>query len=142
VPPASPRHHHDYHQQGKARLGAVVHKKTAAALALTAVKNEDQREFSKIADSVKAQFNDGARVNWGGGIMGVKSQHKAKVGGAGVGGWMRASRDSPSLPRDAVGPRPSLLLTPPPSAPAPLLSPRPQAKERILAKELAQRAGV
>jgi large subunit ribosomal protein L7Ae len=80
--------------KGKARLGAIVHQKTAAALAVTGVKPEDQREFAKIVESVKAQFNDGARVNWGGGIMGVKSQHKQK------------------------------------------------AKERVLAKELAQRAGV
>lgn len=34
--------------QGKARLGAVVHKKTATAVALTVVKNEDQREFAKV----------------------------------------------------------------------------------------------
>jgi hypothetical protein len=48
--------------QGKARLGAIVHQKNAAALALTAVKNEDQREFSKLVDSFKSQFNEGARV--------------------------------------------------------------------------------
>ena len=39
--------------QGKARLGTVVHKKTATALALTAVKNEDQREFAKLVESFK-----------------------------------------------------------------------------------------
>ena len=39
--------------QGKARLGAVVHKKTATAVALTAVKNEDQREFAKLVESFK-----------------------------------------------------------------------------------------
>lgn len=48
--------------QGKARLGAIVHQKNAAALALTAVKNEDQREFAKLVDSFKSQFNEGARV--------------------------------------------------------------------------------
>jgi hypothetical protein len=53
--------------QGKARLGAIVHQKNAAALAVTGVKNEDQREFAKLVDSVKSQFNDGARVQWGGG---------------------------------------------------------------------------
>jgi large subunit ribosomal protein L7Ae len=37
--------------KGKARLGAIVHKKNATALALTAVKNEDQREFAKLVDS-------------------------------------------------------------------------------------------
>jgi len=64
--------------KGKARLGTVVHKKTATALALTGVKSEDQREFSKIVESANAAFNDGARVNWGGGIMGPKSQAKAR----------------------------------------------------------------
>ena len=60
--------------QGKARLGQVVHKKTATALALTVVKNEDQREFAKLVESVKQTYNDGPRVSWGGGIMGPKSQ--------------------------------------------------------------------
>ena len=64
--------------QGRARLGTVVHKKTAAALALTNVKSEDQREFAKIVETAKSSFNDGPRVNWGGGIMGPKSQAKAK----------------------------------------------------------------
>lgn len=47
-PPTRPRA-----LQGKARLGTVVHKKTATALALTAVKNEDQREFAKLVESFK-----------------------------------------------------------------------------------------
>ncbi len=41
--------------KGKARLGTVVHKKTATALALTAVKNEDQREFAKLVESFKVR---------------------------------------------------------------------------------------
>jgi len=65
--------------KGKARLGAVVHKKNATALALTAVKNEDQREFAKLVDSFRASFNEGPRISWGGGIMGLKSQHKTKI---------------------------------------------------------------
>merc|ERR1712207_20924 len=36
--------------KGKARLGAVVHKKTATALCFTEVNNEDSREFSKITE--------------------------------------------------------------------------------------------
>lgn len=64
--------------KGKARLGTVVHKKTATALVVTGVKNEDQRELAKLAESFKAQYNEGPRVNWGGGIMGVKSQAKTK----------------------------------------------------------------
>lgn len=64
--------------KGKARLGTIVHKKTATALALTGVKNEDQREFAKLVETFKSQYNDGARVNWGGHILGMKSQHKMK----------------------------------------------------------------
>jgi len=65
--------------KGKARLGAVVHQKTAAALALTEVKGEDDRELAKVVESANAMFLDGPRVGWGGGIMGVKSQAKSKA---------------------------------------------------------------
>lgn len=68
--------------KGKARLGTVVRQKNATALALTAVKNEDKLDFSKILDSVKANFNDrydDFRRQWGGGIMGIKSQAKTKA---------------------------------------------------------------
>ncbi|OVA06266.1 Ribosomal protein L7A/L8 [Macleaya cordata] len=68
--------------KGKARLGAIVHKKTASALCLTSVKNEDKMEFSKIVEAIKANFNDKFdehRKKWGGGIMGSKSQAKTKA---------------------------------------------------------------
>jgi large subunit ribosomal protein L7Ae len=42
--------------KGKARLGAVVHKKTATALALTAIKNEDKMEFSKLVEVGSTPF--------------------------------------------------------------------------------------
>ena len=64
--------------QGKARLGTVVHKKTATALALTNVKSEDQREFAKLVENARQTYNDGPRVSWGGGIMGPKSQAKTR----------------------------------------------------------------
>ncbi len=53
-----------------------MHKKTATALALTAVKNEDNRELAKLVEAFKNQYNDGPRVNWGGHILGMKSMHK------------------------------------------------------------------
>lgn len=56
-----------------------MHQKTAAALALTAVKSEDQRELAKIVDSARTSFNEAGRVSWGGGIMGPKSQAKARI---------------------------------------------------------------
>ena len=65
--------------KGKARLGQVVHKKTATALALTAIKNEDKMEFSKLVEAIKGSYNDRfteSNRKWGGGIMGVKSQAK------------------------------------------------------------------
>ncbi|KAJ0919711.1 putative ribosomal protein L7A/L8 [Helianthus annuus] len=68
--------------KGKSRLGAIVHQKTAAALCLTTVKNEDKMEFSRILEAVKANFNDKYeeyRKKWGGGIMGSKSQAKTKA---------------------------------------------------------------
>merc|ERR1719444_645102 len=63
--------------KGKGRLGMLVHKKAASCVALTTVRQEDKAELDKLADSFKAQFNDNAEVRrrWGGGIMGIKSQH-------------------------------------------------------------------
>ncbi|KAK4426040.1 60S ribosomal protein L7a-1 [Sesamum alatum] len=68
--------------KGKARLGTIVHKKTASVLCLTSVKNEDKLEFSKILEAIKANFNDKydeMRKKWGGGVMGSKSQAKTKA---------------------------------------------------------------
>ncbi|CAI9111635.1 OLC1v1011898C1 [Oldenlandia corymbosa var. corymbosa] len=68
--------------KGKARLGSIVHKKTASVLCLTSVKNEDKLEFSRILEAIKANFNDKFEENrkkWGGGIMGSKSQAKTKA---------------------------------------------------------------
>jgi len=62
----------------KSRLGQVVHKKTATALAITSVKPEDNGAFAKLLDGVKANFNDRfdeTRRQWGGGIMGLKSNN-------------------------------------------------------------------
>merc|ERR1712139_315931 len=63
--------------KGKGRLGQLVHKKAASCVALTTVRQEDKHDLEKLADNFKAQFNDNAEVRrkWGGGIMGIKSQH-------------------------------------------------------------------
>merc|ERR1712146_581048 len=63
--------------KGKGRLGQLVHKKAAACIALTTVQKEDQKDLETLATNFKAQFNDNAEVRrrWGGGIMGIKSQH-------------------------------------------------------------------
>jgi len=66
--------------KGKARLGQVVYKKTATALAFTGVKSEDQGAFAKLVDNVKSNFNDRGDdlKRWGGGIMGAKSQERTR----------------------------------------------------------------
>ncbi|XP_004307051.1 PREDICTED: 60S ribosomal protein L7a-2-like [Fragaria vesca subsp. vesca] len=68
--------------KGKARLGAIVHKKTASVLCLTTIKNQDRMDFSKVLEAINANFNDKYeeyRKKWGGGIMGSKSQAKTKA---------------------------------------------------------------
>lgn len=67
--------------KSSARLGTVVNQKTATAIAFTTVRPEDKAEFSKIIESSKSNFTDryeDIRKRWGGGIMGVKSQHKTE----------------------------------------------------------------
>ena len=62
--------------KGKARLGTVVHKKTAAVLAITEVRQEDKNELSKLVSTIKEGFLDkyeDSRRHWGGGIMGAKA---------------------------------------------------------------------
>jgi large subunit ribosomal protein L7Ae len=69
--------------KGKSRLGAVVGKKTATALALVGVNKEDEADFSLLTDVAKEHFNDKydeIRLNkagaWGGGKFGAKSLAK------------------------------------------------------------------
>uniref|UniRef100_A0A7S3GHU0 60S ribosomal protein L7a n=1 Tax=Palpitomonas bilix TaxID=652834 RepID=A0A7S3GHU0_9EUKA len=65
--------------KSKSRLGALVHQKTATAVAITDIKNEDKNEFAKLVEAVNANFTDKfeeLRKKWGGGIMGIKAQHK------------------------------------------------------------------
>merc|ERR1712194_426691 len=63
--------------KGKSRLGQLVHKKAASCVALQSVRPEDKGDLEKLKDNFKAQFNDNNehRRRWGGGIMGIKSQH-------------------------------------------------------------------
>jgi len=74
--------------KGKARLGTVVHKKTAAVLTVQDVKSEDQRELTTIVSAAKANFSDkyeDQRRQWGGGLRGNKStqmlRKRAKAAG-------------------------------------------------------------
>merc|ERR1712119_149596 len=65
--------------KGKARLGKLVHKKTATAVCLTSVKQDDKDKLEKLCEAVSTNYNeryDEIRRHWGGGIMGGKSQAK------------------------------------------------------------------
>ncbi|KAJ3356273.1 60S ribosomal protein L8B [Entophlyctis luteolus] len=62
--------------KSKSRLGAVVHKKTATALAITDVRSEDKHELAALISAVKGNFienTEESRKQWGGGVMGRKS---------------------------------------------------------------------
>jgi len=63
--------------KSKARLGTVVHKKTATALAIVDIREEDKTSLNNLVSSIKLNYNDKFEENrkqWGGGIMGIKSQ--------------------------------------------------------------------
>lgn len=62
----------------KARLGALVHMKTAAALALTNVDKADEGQLKILTELAMQKYNDNAELvrKWGGGIMGLKTQAK------------------------------------------------------------------
>jgi len=64
--------------KNKGRLGAVVHQKKAAALAITEVAKEDQSKLQKLVDLCRSEYNDNATAlkKWGGGIMGLRTQAK------------------------------------------------------------------
>jgi len=77
--------------KGKARLGTVVHKKTAAVLTVQEVRSEDVRELGVIVSAAKANFSDkyeDQRRQWGGGLRGNKStqmlRKRAKAAGQSV----------------------------------------------------------
>jgi len=61
--------------KGKARLGTVVHKKTATALALVDVRKEDKNELANLSSIAKDLYNNNTEIRrtWGGGKLGGKS---------------------------------------------------------------------
>jgi large subunit ribosomal protein L7Ae len=59
--------------KGKARLGTVVHKKTATALAITDVTAEDKKILADLLTATKEAHSEKEARKWGGGIMGQKS---------------------------------------------------------------------
>jgi len=62
--------------KGKARLGQLVHKKTATVVAFTGVNKDDTATFQKITELAKENYNaryEETRKRWGGGVLGSKS---------------------------------------------------------------------
>jgi len=62
----------------KARLGALVHQKTAAVVCLTGVDATDSAQLNLLKDLAKEKYNDNPDLlrKWGGGVMGLKTQAK------------------------------------------------------------------
>ncbi|GAA5893031.1 hypothetical protein JCM5296_003409 [Sporobolomyces johnsonii] len=68
--------------KGKARLGAVVGRKTSSVLAFGEVKPEDKAELAKLVSAIKANYTDKfaeSNKHWGGGIRGKKSIAKLEA---------------------------------------------------------------
>jgi len=66
--------------KGKARLGHLVHHKTASVVALTEWRKEHDTAFNNQISTAQLQFNNNvrARTDWGGGIMGSKFEARKK----------------------------------------------------------------
>jgi len=64
--------------KGKARLGALVYKKTATALAITDFNKEDAQTLDQLKTSFANLYSDVGKKKWGGGIMGFKAVNKQK----------------------------------------------------------------
>jgi large subunit ribosomal protein L7Ae len=65
--------------KSKSRLGTLVHKKTATAVAITEVKDSEKAEFASLLSAIKLNYTEkivSTRREWGGGIMGFKSQQR------------------------------------------------------------------
>jgi large subunit ribosomal protein L7Ae len=63
--------------KGKSRLGAVVHQKNAAVLALTEVNKEDKTDFDQLVSTITSLFNEKfTEINrkWGGVELSLRSQ--------------------------------------------------------------------
>lgn len=63
--------------KGQARLGKLVHCKTATCVAITEVKKEDYQDLELLTKNFRAEFNENEhqRRTWGGNVMGIKNQH-------------------------------------------------------------------
>merc|ERR1712045_403425 len=65
----------------KARLGTLVHKKTAACVALVDVNKEDKGQLNILTDLAMSKYNNNVDLirKWGGGVMGLKTKAKLEI---------------------------------------------------------------
>jgi len=98
--------------KNKARLGRLVGKKTATAVALTDVEPEHKDVLANLIEAVKKNYNDKSeeiRKTWGGGVMGIKSRQASKKKAEAIAAE-RAKAKTPSGAPTAV------TITPPAAA--------------------------
>ena len=67
---------------GKARLGALVHQKTATCVCLTGVNPEDEAALDTLKESFTVKYAENKK--WGGHIMGLKTQRKMEIRAAAI----------------------------------------------------------
>jgi len=62
----------------KARLGALVHQKTCAAVCLTGVDSQDSAQLDLLKNLASEKYNNNKDLvrKWGGGVMGLKTMAK------------------------------------------------------------------
>lgn len=63
--------------KSKSRLGTLVHKKTATAVAICDVAPEHKQDLAALIEAIKVNYTakiEETRKQWGGGIMGAKTQ--------------------------------------------------------------------
>lgn len=63
--------------KSKSRLGTLVHKKTATAVAICDVAPEHKQDLAALIEAIKVNYTakvEESRKQWGGGIMGAKNQ--------------------------------------------------------------------
>jgi large subunit ribosomal protein L7Ae len=63
--------------KSKAKLGELVHQKTATCVALKDVRKDDHSDFDTLCKSLRAEYNDSTHLKqWSDAKLGAKSQHK------------------------------------------------------------------
>ena len=64
--------------KNKARLGTLVHQKTASCVALTDLRKENQHDLSLVVEQCQLMYNEQTSMRKGGGIMGFKTQQSVQ----------------------------------------------------------------